>query len=105
MTSVGGGEFSSPVTVSLREQPSDNTEQPSAPASSSNTNQAGLIAGVTVSVIVLLGLLMAAITTELFRTFNARLIQLFNRLCSVSTGLQYHVTVYVAIGVHPIHSV
>ena len=64
MTSVGGGEFSSPVTVSLREQPSDNTEQPSAPASSSNTNQAGFIAGVTVSVIVLfLGLLMAAITT------------------------------------------
>ena len=64
MTSVGGGEFSSPVTVSLREQPSDNTEQPSTPASSSNTNQAGFIAGVTVSVIVLLlGLLMAAITT------------------------------------------
>ena len=51
MTSVGGGESSSPVTVSLRE-PSD------------GTNQAGLIAGVTVSVIgVLLGLLMAAITT------------------------------------------
>ena len=64
MTSVGGGEFSSPVTVSLREQPSDNTEQSSAPASSSNTNQAGLIGGVTVSVIVfLLGLLVAAITT------------------------------------------
>ena len=67
MTSVGGGEFSSPVTVSLREQPSDNTEQPSAPTSSSNdsnTNQAGLNAGVTVSVIVLaLGLIVAAITT------------------------------------------
>ena len=64
MTSVGGGEFSSPVTVSLREQPSDNTEQPSAPASSSNTNQAGLIGGVTVSVtVLLLGLIVAAITT------------------------------------------
>ena len=52
MTSVGGGgEFSSPVTVYLRE-PSD------------YTNQSGLIAGVTVSVIVLLlGLLVAAITT------------------------------------------
>ena len=62
VTSVGGGEFSSPVTVSLREQPSDNTEQSSAPASSSNSNQAGLIAGVTVSVIVLLlGVTMAAI--------------------------------------------
>ena len=51
MTSVGGGESSSPVTVSLREQPSD------------DTNQAGLIAGVTVSVIVLLlGLIVAAIS-------------------------------------------
>ena len=51
MTSVGGGEFSSPVTVSLRE-PSD------------DTNQAALIAGVTVSVIViLLGLIVAAIST------------------------------------------
>ena len=67
VTSVGGGEFSSPVTVSLREQPSDSTEQLSAPASSSNdsnsnTNQAGLIGGVTVSVnVLLLGLIVAAI--------------------------------------------
>ena len=51
MTSVGGGEFSSSVTVSLRQQPTD------------DTNQAGLIAGVTVSVIVLLlGLIVAAIS-------------------------------------------
>ena len=53
VTSVGDGEFSSPVTVSLRDQPSDD--------SSSNSSTAVIIATVVVIVIILLCLVVAAL--------------------------------------------
>ncbi|CAI8021671.1 Putative insulin-like peptide receptor, partial [Geodia barretti] len=50
VTSVGGGDFSSPVTVSLRE-----------PSPDSNSNEAGVIAGAVVAVTLTLGLIVAAL--------------------------------------------
>ena len=53
MTSVGGGDFSSPVTVSLREPSPD-------PNSGSNYNEAGVIAGAVVAITLVLGLIVTA---------------------------------------------
>ena len=52
MTSVGGGDFSSPVTVSLREPSPDSK-------SGSSSNEAAVIAGAVVTVD--LGLIVAAL--------------------------------------------
>ena len=54
MTGVGGGEFSSPVTVSLREPSDDSCSDPSA---------AVIIATVVVIVILSLGLVVTSVST------------------------------------------
>ena len=54
MTAVGGGEFSSPVTVSLREPSDDSSSNPIAPA---------LTATVIVIVILSLGLVVTNVST------------------------------------------
>ena len=53
VTSVGGGDFSSPVTVSLREPSPD-------PNFGSRFNEAGVIAGAVVAVTFTLGVIVAA---------------------------------------------
>ena len=53
VTSVGGGDFSSPVTVSLREPSPDSK-------SGSSSNEAGVIAGAVVAVTLTLGLIVTA---------------------------------------------
>ena len=52
VTSVGGGDFSSPVTVSLREPSPDSN-------SGSSSNEAAVIAGAVVSVTLALCLIVA----------------------------------------------
>ena len=54
VTSVGGGDFSSPVTVSLRE-----------PSPDSNSNEADVIAGAVVAVTLTLGLIVAALCANI----------------------------------------
>ena len=61
MTAVGGGEFSSPVTVSLREPSDDPTDPEQSNDSSYNPLAAALTAAVIVIVILSLGLVVTSI--------------------------------------------
>ena len=65
VTSVGGGDFSSPVTVSLREPSPDSN-------SGSSSNEAGVIASAVVAVTLALGLIVTAQCVSLNVMFSYR---------------------------------